>query len=149
MLLLSLFIPLLISPAPDKPLATFDLWVEEETIFMEVKFDKRHLELAITETYDEAFCQEMVEKYLINHSQWLVDEEVMDIEVFHFKVEHNSCSLKAKLNLKSNEIHSLEVRNTCLIDQVVNHSNIVFVHHLGKDRAFRLSRRKTQTLITW
>ncbi|MEM8900484.1 MAG: DUF6702 family protein [Bacteroidota bacterium] len=138
-----------ISPALDKPLATFDLWVEEESIFMEVKFDKRDLELAINETYDEAFCQEMAEKYLISHSQWLVDEEKMDIQVFHFKVEHNSCYLKAKLNLRRKEIQSLEIRNTCLVNQIVNHSNIVFVHHLGKDRAFRLSKRKTEALIIW
>ncbi|MEM8901046.1 MAG: DUF6702 family protein [Bacteroidota bacterium] len=149
MLLIFILIPLLISPAIDKPLATFELWVEEEVIYMEVKFDKKDLEQAIQKCYDKSFCRELAEAYFTSHSQWLVDEEKIDIQIFHFKVEHNTCSLKARLDLNRKEFKSLEIRNTCLVDQIVNHSNIVFVHHLGKDRAFRLSKRKTQTFITW
>ncbi|MEL6719657.1 MAG: hypothetical protein AAFP82_13160, partial [Bacteroidota bacterium] len=48
-----------------------------------------------------------------------------------------------------NTIQRIEIYNTCLVEQISNHSNIMSFHFHGEERMFRLHQKRIRTVVEY
>lgn len=140
---------LLLSPVHNMPVAMYELEVLETHIQMEAKFDKENLEAAILMEYAQEFSPELIESYLTTHSSWKIDEEELAMNVMAITSDHEFYFLEAEFPFESEALSTFHFQNTCLIKEVEGHSNIIFLSYQGKERAFRLTANRTETIVDW
>lgn len=129
-------------PAHEVPIALFDITIaNDETIMMDIQFDKEDLEKAITTPTNENIAA-----YLSVNTQWKLNQKITPLEICSIEKDEEHYSLQTQFPSLTKKLETLDILNSCLID-IPNHSNIVYLHYDGKKRGFRLHKGRLQTSI--
>jgi len=132
----------LLHPAHEVPIALFDITiVSDETITIDIQFDKEDLEKAIAVPTNEN-----IEAYLSVNTQWQLNKKITPLEICSIQKDQEHYSIQTQFPPLSKKLEMIDIRNSCLIE-IPNHSNIIYLHYDGKKRGFRLHKDRLQTSI--
>lgn len=115
----------------DIAIAVFDFTQKEEKIILDIHFDKEDLEAALAE-------KESVENYLFDHLKIQVNHQYIPIKIDQININDFHYEIKGSLNLKAQKIQSIHIQNTCLVEEIPNHSNVIHANFNDKTRGFRM-----------
>jgi len=140
----------LLKPPHDIPLAIYDLRVaENNSMKMSIQFDKQDLEKAIKASYKLPVTTSTASKYLQENSEWLINEKRQDLTICSSWNKEDHFVLEVEFPLIKEPIISMSIFNTCLVKEIDNHSNIIYLHYQGDLRGFRLSKERVQTTFNF
>lgn len=144
-MLLNLFLYLLIlgNSIHDLPVATYNLQVSDFEIDIEIEFHQTDLQNAL-KSYN--FIEHEVSNYITTNTKWIINDKVQVLQVCEFKTDDYHFIVKAQINTEE-IIKKIELFNNCLINEIADHSNVVYVYQKNKKvRGFR-SHKERQTLF--
>ncbi len=134
------------SAAHDLRIAYFEISKKEAGYELVVRFDRQDIlkELGAFSELDVALTS-----YLASHLSLLFDGEKVNWQVNDVTMDQLFIQMKCSLQTRRNQVSTINVWNTCLIDAVEKHDNIVISQLHGRSRSFRLNRKREQTIIKY
>jgi len=137
----------------DIRMAMFEISQNEQGYLLEMSFDKLDLEKSLITAYpslSESNDREAaIIEYIKGNFQLSINDTCVDFEVEQITYEEEYVRVKATLPVEYKKIHIINVFNTCLIDYNEGHNNIIKSKLNGKTRTFRLSHKRTSTVIDY
>jgi len=131
--------------AHDIPLGIFNLTFEENTIQLEIKLEVEDIEKAVSELYQQKSNDRLVEQYILEHTTWMVNAQTL-VPVLCFTekgAEHYYIHIN--FTTPSVPLNTMTIKNDCLLQEIDNHSNIIYVNYKGEQRGFRLHKDRVRT----
>ena len=133
----------------DFAMANFQISQEKEGLVLNIKMDKENLENIYRnkegKKNETTIGDDFIQKYLDEHFILMVNDKKVNFHLqgvstnkYFYKIEFSS------LNKFKEIIHKVQLKNTCLIDDVDNHSNLVNFKFNGKERTFRLHESRVR-----
>ncbi len=153
--ILSLFLILILSSgfSHDIRMAIFEISDSSEGLTMRVSLDRTDFLNTLKNEFPIKFTSEN-----INQLMWLYIRDRVHIEVnknetaFQIsEIEYgdNNIYLKGPLNLKIDDIKEVRLTNTCMVDVIKGHDNIMKLKLNDRTRSFRLNEKRTTTLAAY
>ncbi len=142
---LFLFTLLFTSPPHDIAMAKFDVIQNNETISLEVSFDREDLESTFGEHVE--INEETVGNYLNKKTSWTFNNESPTIKVVSLSEDRLFYRVSCQFEGSYSNIKKIKVQNTCLLEQVDGHSNIVSFEVNGKYRMFRMHEGRQEIFV--
>lgn len=133
--------------AHDMPIAFFNLMIEEEGVGLTIMLDKTDFEATLKPRASGALSPGEIETYLYENMTWFFDGERADIDICTIEQVQDHYQIKARFAESAPSFSGVKVINTCLVDSIEKHSNVLNVEYAGKKRAFRLHKDRTQTVF--
>ena len=87
--------------------------------------------------------------YIYDHFFLNIDGQDTDYEIEQVQFEENFVILKGHLVRERSDFNQIEVHNTCMIDSIEKHTNIIGIKAKGRTRSFRLDKDRKMTVITY
>ncbi len=127
----------------DFAMANFEIDQKDDVLILQVKIDKENLENLYHkkdgETADLNKVGEFVQKYLKEHFYLVVDQQKIDFNLQDMSTDKYFYNIAlSSQNKVTQSIRYIQLKNTCLIDEIDNHSNVVNFKLNEKYRTFRL-----------
>lgn len=138
----------------DIAMANFEINQVEDVLMMEVKMDKEDLEDLYTtkdkETIDLTEEDKLIQEYLDKHFYLVVNEEKINFKLQDISKDDYFYIVKlASENRIEQTIRHIQLKNTCLIDDVDDHSNIVSFQLNDRYRTFRLHESRIRIEVRY
>lgn len=125
----------------DIQVAFFSLSENGKKITLEIKLELEDIESTFKELGME-LSDAMIAKYMVEHLSLSLNDKHQDLTFTNFKIKNKHLILLSEIPRGDESIHSVELRNTCLLN-IDNHSNIIQVRLNNKMRDFLMNRRRT------
>jgi len=143
--LLLLFTQHVIAPNHDVPVAIFDMKIEDDGITMNVKLDKEDLEEAIIFQFDQTISQELIEQYILKNTEWTINEKKITLKINTIQKDNEHYLIKMDFPIIKEKLESMSIYNTCLVNEIDSHSNIIYLRYQNEKRGFRLDKDRKRT----
>ena len=137
----------LAKPVHEVPLAIFNLNIEANSVSLDILFDKADLENAVKQQPSSSAFQQQIEDYLLQNMQWLFNQKMVAFEICSMVKNREHYQIKVDFVGFKEELTQVEISNTCLVETIDKHSNILNVFYKKKQRSFRLHKARTKTLF--
>jgi len=141
----SLLSLLVAAPVHDIPMGIFSLTFEGEQIQMDIKLEVEDIEKAVGLYYQQKSNDRLVEQYVLKHTEWYINDAQLIPELCSTDKIEGHYLLKMNFIAPSMPLTSMTIENKCLLQEVKNHSNIIYIHQNGQRRGFRLHKERQQT----
>lgn len=92
---------------------------------------------------------DQISKYIEDHVTISMDDETVTFELTEIEYTEENILLKGKLLSGPKEIEKIDVSNTCLINRIDGHLNIMEFFLNDKERFFRLDKDRIRTTVTY
>lgn len=142
--------------AHDLKLGFFQCYEEDQQFYLQVKLDREHLFAAIQEAglspnSQAADFKKAIFDYVSDHVSLSLNHQLAQLHFFLIEYDEEHIHLKAKI--KDIDIHSpiqnIEVSNTCLVNEIDGHENIIQFDLNNRRRSFRLNKSRVQTTFNY
>ncbi len=133
--------------AHDIPVADFIFSQKGSTLQLDITLEKADFEQAYTHKGQE-ICTEQEDKenlmkdYLRSHLTVKVNGQWLPIQFQSIGGDKHHRTIKASFAPIEKAIQSIYIYNTCLIEEVVGHSNVITAHINDKMRGFRMDKKR-------
>ena len=116
----------------DVAIALFDLSYKDNEIVIDIHFDKEDLDAAITTT---------VEEYLFEHLKFEINTQHVPFNIKSILQEDDQhYEIKAVIRGVNQPIKDVFIKNTCLIEEIPHHSNVIYARFYDTMRGFRMHK---------
>lgn len=147
---LYIFIFCFFSPFHDVNMAIFDIEIDEQTVEITIQFDAADLEYALSSDngiliQDINDVKKYIEMYLSNHTQWTINNEVVQFSYQDTKKDEDHYSVSFDRFYTRQQIEEISLYNSCLIKNIKSHKNIIHLRQVNRElRGFQMdaSREK-------
>ena len=129
-------------------LAIFDFIELEGEINVSMKLDEEHLEQAIRNEFSTDATDEVIANYILSNLSFTLNRTPKSLCVDFVYDEDGFIIIEGSLGDICEPIALVEVSNTCLID-IEDHSNIMKFKFNDSQRVFRLTAKRTSTIIKY
>jgi len=143
-IILSLLVNFFVPPAHDVPLSITTLQMEQQEMSVELKFDKEDLAEALKIEIDKNHS-EQIKKYILRHTQFHVNEKQLELSIISIENDDEHFNVKALLSDFPANAKNMTIHNTCLVKEIDNHSNIIYLNYADQRRGFRLHKGRPST----
>ena len=136
------------SPPHDFAMAIFAFSIEENRVQLKIKLDKGDInEVLKIEILKEGLSKK-VSDYVSRNLMLIINNQPAEYEFKAIKNNKEFYLLETAFILFKSPITNLELNNTCLIETVDKHSNIIYIKQKGKEmRGFRMNKNRTKILV--
>lgn len=137
----------------DIKLAVFEVFEAESGLEMNVTLDKEDFlsslesEFGIRPTSDN--LQKLAFEYLDSKVSIKVNGECTSFAILEIVFSNLNIHLKGSLNIQIAAIEEIHMTNSCMVDLIEDHDNIMKLKLNNKTRSFRLNRSRTSTTATY
>ena len=131
--------------AHDIPLGIFQLTFEEDHIQLEIKLELEDIEKAVSLQYQQKSTDRLVEQYIVAHTNWTINEQILVPELCFTEKEVNHYYLIIHFVPPPVPLITMTIENDCLFQEIENHSNIIYINHNGAQRGFQLHKDRQRT----
>ena len=142
--------------AHDIRLATYEINLSREGYTLDINFDKIDLQRSLVNNYPENWEQinnegmnGYIEMYLESNLQLSFNAQCVDINIESIVHDEEYIRVHASLSVKIDDVVTIEVANTCLIDYNDRYSNVVRSNLNGRSRSFHLNNERIRTVIDY
>ncbi len=129
-------------------LAIFDFIEAEGQIKMTIRLDEEHLEQSIGYKLNNASMNETVRNYILANLNLEVNQQHKQLCVNHIYQEDRFTNVEGTIDAICEPISIIAVSNTCLVD-IEDHSNIMKFNVNDSRRVFRLTAKRTSTIVRY
>ena len=141
---LYLLISFFATSAHDIPLSITTLNWESQSVNVELKFDKEDLEQVIGLEKDLASSSK-IKQYIQSHTQFQVNGKQLKLSIASVENDEEHYIVKALLENPPADAKTMQIQNTCLVKEINNHSNIIYLNYEDQRRGFRLHKDRPST----
>ncbi len=135
-------------PPHDIAMATFAVTLEENTVQLKVQLDKGDINTTLNITDPKDDLSEKLASYLSTHVIWIINNQPTTFEFTTFKENEEYYYLETTPVNFTTPFATLDLHNTCLIETVDKHSNVIYIKQKGKEmRGFRMNKKRTQISV--
>jgi len=134
-------------PKHDVAIATFSVSEVEGQLILQVSLDAEDLYSAST-VISKSVDLKSLQEYLSAHVTFKFNGQDVKFKVTEYKTIRDHIQLTATFETAPQQIHVVQVSNTCLIE-VPNHSNIIQLDLNGKSRDFRMHKGRTEISVEY
>jgi len=132
----------------DSPIANYQFVVHREVITLESQFDKEDLTTAIQKTNKEAVNKASLIKYFNYNTSFYINQAEVELVICGYRTDAEHYYLDIELPVDVDRLKELKVFSTCLVKEIENHNNLLFVEEEGKEmRGYRLHKNRIHTTI--
>lgn len=139
-----------VSAFHDLRVARFRITATSEGYDFDINFDREDIlkEIYSTQKYQPEVIDQIT-KYIENHVTIHIDDEAIKYELTEIEYTEETILLKGKLLSDLRPIKKIDVSNTCLINQIEGHLNIMEFFLNDKERFFRLDKDRIRTTVAY
>ncbi len=131
----------------DIQVAFFKLHQENEDFTMEIVMEKDDLESTFDEL-DIILTNNNLQDYLHENLSLLINKEKQTLCFEKMQIKNKHISLKCNIHEMNEIVQSLELRNTCLLNNE-NHSNIIEIRIGERERDFLMNKERTTIIVKY
>ncbi len=136
------------NPPHDIAMAVFEVTLEENTLQLKIKIDRGDLEEALQLTNDKQNITPLIAHYISKNAIWIVNNKPTSFKFSIIKEDKDFYFLETTPIEFTVPFTSLDIYNTCLIETVDKHSNLIYIKQKGKEmRGFRMNKKRTQISV--
>lgn len=133
------------SPPHDIPLGIFQLDFDEGQIEMDIKLEAQDVEKAIALTYKTKEIEPVLWQYILEHTDWQINGIPLIPEYCSTEQDKDHYLLKINFPKPKDVLVNMTILNKCLLAEIENHSNIIYILRNGETRGFRLDKDRVKT----
>lgn len=135
----------------DSKIALFDLFKENNSLELSMRLDLDDLAIALAISPDFEPCEyaPQISDYILDRLKIKINDKAIDICISEQTKDEHYLEIKASLGITEYGIKQIDVWNTCLIDNIEDHSNIVHARIREKTRSFRMNKDRTSISIIY
>ncbi len=130
----------------DIEIAKFDVYQENDNLYLNIKFDKEDLNLALKK---DKVTKKTIQNYLNKNTTWVINHQNMKFKVNEILEDRLFYQVKCIFNKTISNIKNIEVYNTCLLEETKKHSNIISFQLNGKNRTFRMHQQRKKINVNY
>lgn len=132
-------------------IAVFNIFEKNNSLALSIRFDKQDLStvLSLDNAIDDCEHADMINQYILDHLTIITDDIPSDICIYKLSTDDHYITVEATLYNLAKEITTISIWNTCFIDQIQNHSNIIHTNLYTHIRGFRMHKKRTDITITY
>lgn len=142
-----------IGQSHDARLAYFNLSRDGDLLHLEMKIDKHDLIKAIGlykfVDADSMAMKDEIEAYILDNLSFSFNRQPTEICISSISSDQDYYFIHSLLGHFKGKILYVDVFNTCLINSVDKHSNIVRANFYNKHRSFRLDKDRIETTMDY
>jgi hypothetical protein len=136
--------------AHDLRVARFRITATVSGYDFNVNFDREDIlkEIYGQQKYEKKVINQIT-NYVEDHLRITIDDEPIAYELTEIEFTKDNILLRGKLLSALREIKKIDVQNTCLINQIDGHMNIMEFFLNDKERFFRLDKDRIRTTVKY
>jgi len=143
--LIFFFSILLSAPPHDIPMGIFSLTFEQEQIRMDIKLEVEDIEKAVALHFKQKSNDRLVEQYILKHTDWSINGQTLNPELCSTEKQEDHYLIKMNFDTPSYPLTTMTIVNECLLQEIDNQSNIIYINQYGEQRGFRLHKDRKET----
>ena len=137
----------------DIRMAIFEISESSEGLTLKISIDKNDFYASLEKEFGSTFTANKLEEL-----SWIYLSKKLDIEINEIKVFFDSgettidtynIHMTTTLNPKIDQVTEIKMTNTCLIDSIEGHDNIMKLKLNNRVRSFRLNKKRTSTIASY
>jgi hypothetical protein len=137
--------------------ALFQLSAADNVCFIDIRLDRIDLENAIDkecgisiQTLSTESKNTLIKQYILDRFWMNFDNKSVTYRLGSFTLDQDYISIRGVIDdFDMSNPKKIDVFNTCLIDKVKKHNNLIHVNLNDQVRSFRLNKNRTQTTIAY
>ena len=133
------------SPPHDIPLGIFQLNFDEAQIEMDIKLEAEDVEEAMALKYKGKNPESLIGQYVLTHTEWHINDTPLIPEFWSAELLRDHYFIKINFTKPQDALVTMTIHNTCLLAEIDNHSNIIYILRNGETRGFRLNKERMKT----
>jgi len=134
----------------DIPIAFFNVEIHADNhIGIDMEFHKKDIDKIVALTYKQTASIELIERYILKHSKWRINNQALNVEICDIKDVHGHYYVKTQLAAFNGTLKNINIHNSCLVKHIPTHVNVVNIQYQGKKRSFKLSQQRLNTSIDY
>lgn len=138
------------SSAHDVPVAHFNLLEKDDRLMMEMEFDQGALASAILDKKDRSsLTNRQIKEYLSNHIQLTINKRIITIRIDRIKKKGHHVFVQATIAKPRLIIEQVLFKNTCLINVVPDHTNVLMTDINCITRGFQLNKERQEVSFSY
>lgn len=132
-------------------MASFQIKEEAKGLKITIQLDKGAIfkVLQIQEKSSKDFYADRIENYLLAHMDWVINDSCVSVLFSEVKDDQDIVYVKGFLSYPPDQIQTLEIQNTCLVEEEKNHRNVVTFQMKDQFRGFEMDRRRTDIKVVF
>jgi len=136
------------SPPHDIAMAIFEINLVDQTAHFKIKIDKGDIDGVLQISTLEKGRSEKIATYLSKNTICLINNQPLDFKFNLIKNNGDFYFLESSPISFNTPFSTIDLYNTCLIETVENHSNVIYLKQKDKKmRGFRMNKDRTQISI--
>jgi len=145
-ILLFSFLQFSFFPTHEIPVALFKMKVSDEGITLNAVFDKEDLEKAISSQSNSTVSEGLIKEYILKNIEWRINEKKITLKIHSIENNQEHYLITIDFPTISEQIESISIYNACLVNEIENHSNIIYFNYQKEEtRGFRLDKNRLRT----
>jgi len=88
----------------------------------------------------------LIKAYLLKHTEWVINDEARALKILSINKKKGHINIQTQLKV-TDKIKTIGVQNTCLINDIEGHYNIIRLKQEDRLREFGLFKGKTSVDI--
>lgn len=103
------------------------------------------IEKGVSQYFKKKSTDRLVEQYILTHTSWTINNQLLVPQLCSTEKLEDHYFLKMDFALPSSLITTMTITNECLLKEIDNQSNIIYIQQYGEQRGFRLNKDRKQT----
>lgn len=136
------------NPPHDIAMAVFAVTLEENSIQLKVQLDKTDIETVLNIDKEVASSKVLIAEYLTKNVIWIINNQPVEFTFISIEKSEDHYLLEAVPVPFKAPFMTIDLHNTCLIEEVAKHSNVIYIKQKDKEmRGFRMNKKRRQISI--
>ncbi len=137
-----------LSPPHDIAMAVFAVTLEENTLRLQVQLDRGDIEKAVNLPTENDNSTKVIQEYVMNHAIWIINNEPTEFNFITIRKDDEFYYLEAEPINFTTPFNTIDIHNTCLIEEVDKHSNVIYIKQKDKKvRGFRMNKKRVDISV--
>ncbi|MEP1035494.1 DUF6702 family protein [Ekhidna sp.] len=137
----------------DIRMAIFEIYEGDCGLVMNVSADRYYFSQTLKNEFPSRFKDEHFEQitweYLQDKVAIEIDGNCTAFEINEIEYSEENIFIRGKLNLILDDVKEVKMTNTCMIDFIDGHDNIMKLKLNDRTRSFRLNSKRTSTTASY
>ena len=135
-------------PTHDFPMAAFKFVFTEEASSLSVSFDKTDIDSVLSLDEQTLAKKDRIKEYFLAHFKLVVNEEETLLHFERFEEVGDHYQLHFSFPQSRLDIVTLKVRNTCLVEEIEDQTNVMYFEYDDNTRGFRMHKGRQEIEVT-
>lgn len=137
--------------AHESKIALFELSQQDDQVVLSIRLDLEDLATSIGTPLSSVppECSAIAETYIYERVKININEKMLDICMLNQSQDGHYLKITASLGEVKGNIEKINIWNTCFIDSIAKHSNIIHARLNKKTRSFRMDKDRTFISISY